>query len=142
MSEPLVIHALRAKRAELSGEAREVEKRLALLTRQLEHLDNALCIFDPSAKPETIKPRTKRKQSSRFGPGEMTRAVWTVLRKSDAPMTVREIAERMAEATGLDIATTKAANQVVANVRAALARPHEGLRCEKNGKEPMRYRVG
>lgn len=54
---------------------------------------------------------------------------------------MREIAERLAEAARLDIATTKAANHVVANVRAALVRPHEGLSCEKNGKEPMRYRV-
>ena len=111
------------------------------MTRSLEHIDNTIRLFDPNAKPELVKPRTKRRQSSRFGPGEMTRAVWTVLRKADAPLTVREIAERMAEATGLDMATTKAANQVVANVRAALARPHEGLSCEKNGKEPMRYRV-
>jgi hypothetical protein len=142
MSEPLVLHALRAKRAELSGELKAAQAKVAHLARSLEHLDNTLWLFDETIKPATIKPRTKRKQSSRFGPGEMTRAVWAVLRKSDEPLTVREIAERLAEGMGLDMSTTKAANQVVANVRAALARPHEGLSSEKNGKEPMRYRAG
>ena len=30
---------------------------------------------------------------------------------------------------------------VIANVCATLARPHEGLMCEKRGKEPTVYRV-
>src|SRR5271155_2244193 len=136
MSEPLVIHALRGKRAELSGALLLAEREASRIRADLASLDSTTRLFDPDAKPATIKPRMKRKQSSRFGPGEMTRAVWTVLRKAEEPLTVREIAERMAEVTGLDMATTKAANQVVANVRAALARPHEGLSCEKNGKEP------
>ena len=141
MSEPLVLSALRHKRAELSGELRTAQARVSQIAQSLEHLDNTLRLFDPDAKPEKIKPRTERHQSCRFRPGEMTRAVWAVLRKSETALTVREIAERMAEATGLDMSTTKAAGQVVANVRAALARPHDGLQCEKNGKEPMRYRV-
>lgn len=97
--------------------------------------------LDPELKPETIKPRTKREQPSRFRLGEMTRGVWTVQQMSDEPLTVRGVAERMAEATGLNMASTKAANQVVANVRNALARPDETLSCEMSGKEPMRYRV-
>jgi hypothetical protein len=136
-----VLSALTRKRAELAGEIRAIEKRYTRVTRDLEHLDNTLRLFDPDAKPETIKPRTKRQQPSRFGPGEMTRAVITVLRESEAPLTIREIAERLGEAMGLDMSTTKAASQVVANVRAALARPHDGLPGEKDGKEPMRYHV-
>jgi hypothetical protein len=137
----LVVNGLKQKRAELSGELLAAERAVARIRTDLAGVDAVIRIFDPEAKPTTIKPRIKRGQSSRFRPGEMMRAVWTVLRKAEAPLTVREIAERVAEATGLDMSTTKAAGQVVANVRAALARPHEGLRCEKNGKEHMRYRV-
>ena len=141
MSEPLVLHALRSKRAELSGALLLAEREAARIRAALGSIDTTIRLFDPDAKPATIKPRVKRATSARFRPGEMTRAVWTVLRKAQEPLTVREIAERLAEAAGLDMGTTKAANLVVANVRAALARPHEGLSCEKNGKEPMRYWV-
>ena len=70
----------------------------------------------------------------------MTRAVMAVLRKAEAPLGIREIAERLGEAMGLDMSTTKAASQVVANVRAALARPHDGLR-GRGRQGALRYRV-
>jgi hypothetical protein len=65
-----------------------------------------------------------------------------VLRKADRPLPVREIADVVAAECHLDMSTIAAAKVVVANVRAALARPHKGLMCEKRGKEPTLYRVG
>lgn len=56
-------------------------------------------------------------------------------------MTVREIAAVVAVECWLDMITIPAANVVIANVRAALARPHEGLLAEKRGREPMVYKV-
>jgi len=80
------LSALTRKRAELADEIHAIEKRYIQVTRDLEHLDNTPRLFDPDAKPETIKTRTKRQQPSRFRPGEMTRSVLTVLRKSETPL--------------------------------------------------------
>ena len=40
------------------------------------------------------------------------------------------------------MSTIQASKVLIANVRAALARPHEGLMCGKREKKPMVYRVG
>jgi hypothetical protein len=141
MAKSIVVSDLKQKHSELSGETQVAEKHLEQLTRSLEHLDNTLRLFDPELKPETIKPRTKRKQSGRFQSGELTRAVLTTLRKAEAPLSVKEIAERLGEATGLDMSTMASARVVADNVRACLARPHDGVRCEKEGKGPMRWRA-
>ncbi len=71
----------------------------------------------------------------------MTRSLLTILRKADRPLTVREIAAEVGAECHLDMSTIQTTKVVGANVRAALARPHEGLMCEKRGREPMVYRV-
>jgi hypothetical protein len=98
-------------------------------------------LIDPTIAPKAIKPRVKSTAPQRFRTGELTRATLTVLRKADRPLSVREIAAEVATECHLDMSTIGAANVVVANVRAALARPLEGLMCEKRGREPMVYRV-
>jgi hypothetical protein len=140
MAEPLVLHTLRSKRAELSGAIIQAEKALARLHAGLASLDVTIRLFDPDAKPASIKPRQKR-PPTRFRAGEFSRAVLAVLRAAASPLTVREMTVRVAEATGLDVSTTAAMGQALASVRAALARPHDGLVCEKRGKEPMVWRV-
>ena len=141
MGNSFVISGLTAKRAELSGELGEAEKRLDRLRADLDSLDATIRLFDPTIAPKAIKPRVKRTAPQRFRTGELTRATLTVLRKADRPLSVREIAAEVATECHLDMSTIPAANIVVANVRAALARPHEGLMCEKRGREPMVYRV-
>lgn len=84
----------------------------------------------------------KRTAPQRFRTGELTRATLTVLRKADRPLSVREIAAEVATECHLDMSTIPAANVVVANVRAAVAKPHERLMSEKRGRGPMVYRVG
>jgi hypothetical protein len=142
MSNIYVISGLTSKCAELVGEIGEVEKRLAQLQAEPAALDTTLRLFDPSAKPATIKPRVKRSAKHQvFKNGKPTRLTLSVLRKAERPMTVREIAAVTAAECGLDMGTIPAANVVIANVRAALTRPHEGLLAVKRGREPMVYRV-
>jgi hypothetical protein len=137
-----VISGLTAKRAEMSGELREAENRVARLRADLVSLDVTIRLFDPSITPTAIRPRLKRTAQQRFRTGELTRTTLSVLRKADRPLTVREIADLVATECHLDMSTVHAASIVLSNVRAALARPHEGLMCEKRGREPMVYRVG
>jgi hypothetical protein len=122
MGYTFVISGLTAKRAELSGEIGEVEKRLDRLRADLDSLDATIRLFDPTAKPSTTKPRVKRRAKQQFRTGELTRVSLSVQRRAERPMNVREIATDVAAECGLDMGTVAAANVVVANVRAALAR--------------------
>jgi hypothetical protein len=130
MAEPLVIHALRNKRAELSGAIIQAEKDLARLRADLCGLDATIRLFDPTAKPASIKPRLRRAEATRFRAGEFSRAVLASLRGAGSPLTVREITWRVALATGLGVSTTasmRASNRQCAG-RAGLAARGGGVR--------------
>lgn len=47
---------------------------------------------------------------------------------------------QLAAKCDLDMSSVQSANVVVANVREALVRPHEGLVVEKRGRDSMVYR--
>jgi hypothetical protein len=83
LAEPHVISALRAKRAELSGDLIAAQKRLEKLRDDLDAVDRTLRVFDPRQHPEKIRPVVKRKGDRMFGYGECTRAILNALR--DAP---------------------------------------------------------
>jgi hypothetical protein len=55
-----VISGLIAKRAELSGDIIEAEKRIARLRADLDCLDATIRLFDPKIAPKAIRPRVKR----------------------------------------------------------------------------------
>ncbi|MEI8718491.1 hypothetical protein [Mesorhizobium sp. ISC11] len=57
MGQPIVIYALIAKRAELSGQVLELERQKAALEDQLSHIDHALAIFGCAKPPRDIKPK-------------------------------------------------------------------------------------
>src|ERR1700679_1987942 len=97
MAEPHVISALRAKRAELSGDLIAAQKRLEKIRDDLDAIDRTLRVFDPSQHPEKILPIVKRKGDRMFGYRECTRAILNALR--DAPelmMTTAELVEHVA----------------------------------------------
>ena len=83
----------------------------------------------------------KRTGRSRSRSGELTRTTLSILRQAIDPFLFARSQRRLPPSAHLNMSTITAANVVVANVRAAPARPHEGLMSEKRGKEPMVYRV-
>jgi hypothetical protein len=101
MSETHVISALVAKRAELSGILQQLERQVAQHREELTHLDATILLFDPDAKPSSIKPRAQRQRNAWFGPNECIRAIYDVLRSALEPMTTREITERIMTAKGI-----------------------------------------
>ena len=56
MGQPLVIYALVAKRAELSGQVLDLERQKAALEDQLSHIDHALAIFGYVKPPRDSCP--------------------------------------------------------------------------------------
>jgi hypothetical protein len=81
-----------AKRAEVAGEIIAAEQRLAEMRASLESLDSTIRLFDPSAGPRRIKPKLERTAIKVSRSGELTRTVLSVLRQSEKPLTVREVA--------------------------------------------------
>jgi uncharacterized protein YigA (DUF484 family) len=127
MADPHIITALRNKRAELSGDLAQTEARIQRLRTEIGAVDVTLRLFDPGQKPATIKPRVKRAKSSRFKAGEFSRSLLGLIREADRPLTVRDLAEAVAAAHGLDTSSPKAMRTLIANTRSAMSKPREGI---------------
>jgi hypothetical protein len=133
MADPHVISALKAKRAELSGEVISAEKRILQLRDDISSLDRTIWMFDPTAEPHTIRPILRRKKPTLIPRGQCSRAVLDILRRhADGPMTAREIAVQLAARYQIDASDTGAMNALVSKVRNTLAR-QRGLASEMRG---------
>ena len=97
MGEPLVISALRRKRAELAGEILTARRQIEKLRDDLDNIDRTLRVFDPAIRLEKIRPVVRRKGASFFHHGECGRAIMDTLRRSGEPLSAQEIADRLEE---------------------------------------------
>src|SRR3984893_13775237 len=122
MADPHVISALKAKRAELSGELIAAEKRILQLREDITSLDRTIRVFDPTAEPHTIRPILRRKKPMLIPRGQCSRAILDMLRHADEPMTAREIAAALAARYQMDASNMDAMNALVAKVRNTLPR--------------------
>jgi hypothetical protein len=108
MADPHVISALRAKRAELSGELIAAEKRIVQLRADISNLDGAIRVFDPTSAPDKIRPILRRKKPALIPRGQCSRAVLDTLRDANTALTVREIAAQLAARYQLDTSNADA----------------------------------
>src|SRR5437868_4270822 len=102
MADPDVVSALKAKRAELSGELIAAEKRILQLREDISSLDRTIRVFDPTAEPHTIRPILRRKKPTPIPRGQCSQAVLDILRHAELPMTAREIAGQLAARYQMD----------------------------------------
>ena len=119
-----MVDGLVKKRAELAGEIERTHDALRKLAADLEHIDATLGIIAPDMVVEAIKSKVFRPPADWSKRGEMTRMVLSILRTARAPMTTREIGERMIVERGL-VADTKALNSMGRRVACALRRQRE-----------------
>ena len=125
---------LARKRAELAGEIERTHARLRDLAADLEHVDATLRMVAPDMAVEAIRSKVFRPPADWSKRGEMTRMVLSVLRTARAPMTTREIAERMVVERGL-VADTSTLNSMTRRVACALRRQRElGLARSQEGE--------
>ena len=122
MADPHVISALKAKRAELSGELISVEKRILQLREDISSLDRTIRVFDPTAELHTIRPILRRKKPTLIPRGQCSRAILDMLRHADDPLTAREIASQLAARYQMDASNTDAMKPLIAKVRNTLSR--------------------
>jgi hypothetical protein len=109
MAQSPVVYALIAKRAELAGLIKDLEKRTKQARVDLSHIDATLRLFDPDIRPTSIRAKNPAvKRLSYFEPGEMSRlcreAVWAA--KGDA-LSANDIVLGVMQAKGLDAADDK-----------------------------------
>jgi phosphoglycolate phosphatase-like HAD superfamily hydrolase len=140
MGEPHVISALRKKRAELAGEVVTAQLRLGKLRDDLDAIDRTLRVFDPRQHPEKIRPVVKRKGDKLFAYGECTRAILNTLRNAPEPMTVDQVAERVALDCRIATETPDVAVTLLWRVKAALDRLGKRGLLTASGK-PARWAV-
>jgi hypothetical protein len=141
MSETHVISALKDKRAELSGELIAAERRIIQIRADLEALDRTIRVFDPTLAPHTIRPVLKRRKPTVFQHGDFTRVLLSILRRSEAAMTVREIAAQIAADYRIDVSSLHAMNQLMVKVRSTLARQKGGLLISGKRGDAAEWRV-
>jgi hypothetical protein len=119
-----MVEGLAKKRAEVAGDIERTHERLRSLALDLEHIDATLRIVAPEMAVEAIKSKVFRPPADWSKRGEMTRVVLSILRTARAPMTTREIAERMVVERGL-VADTATLNSMGRRVACALRRQRE-----------------
>jgi hypothetical protein len=101
MTEPHVVAALRAKRAEIAGDIAELEHRLRQERMSLAHIDATLRLFAPDLNPATIPAKRHYRRTRYFAKGELARTVLDVLRKAHGePLTATDIVIGVIEARG------------------------------------------
>jgi hypothetical protein len=125
MGDPHIITALRAKRAELAGDISVTLRRLEGMRDDLDAIDRALRVFDPTISPGSIRPVVKRRGPKLFRHGECTRAVLGMLRNAVVPMTAHEIGDRLVVDYRLDMGAAQAVQNLRRAVHCALNR-HKG----------------
>lgn len=116
--------ALREKRVILSGELLQAQRRVREIQNHLNVLDGAICLFDPTATPAQIKPKTKR---TRRYPFHIRRTILGTLRKATSPMTAKAIAEKIATDRNMDKTDTALMTNFLERVRNSLSQNHTGL---------------
>jgi hypothetical protein len=95
-----VLYALTRKRAEIAGKIEHNQLMLRQLITELDHIDAAIRIFDPTIDLENIKPKPVPPRHAAFK-GEVTRIVLKMLRQAKAPLTSRDIALELMKQRGL-----------------------------------------
>jgi hypothetical protein len=104
MTEPHVVTALRAKRAEISGHVADLERKLARHRASLANIDATIKLFAPGLDPDSIPPKRTYRRTRYFGKGELSRRCLDTLRKADGkPLTTVALAREIMKDKGFPI---------------------------------------
>jgi len=122
-----VVFGLIRKRAELAGEIDHLESQIREKLVALQNLDGTIRIFQPDIDLTEIKPRPIpiRAQAA---PGEMIRAVLTVLRQAREPISSHETTLRVMALRTMNVSDAMLVRTVSKRVFACLRHNrHKGL---------------
>ena len=107
--------------ADINGKLLENKKEARRLAESMEHVEHVIRLFDPSFNAREIAPRRRYKGNGWFRRGTILRHALDVLRKFQAALTSREIAEHMLVAKGVrNDASPEALRSLTASVHKSL----------------------
>lgn len=129
---PAVAYLVRLH-ADLGGKILQNRKEAARLAKSMQHVEAVIRLFDPAYDVRRITARRRYKGNAWFKRGTIMRHALDVLRKAQAPLTAREIAERMLVAKGVSGATQKALRSLVGSVQVSLQN-HDSKTVERVGE--------
>ena len=132
------VYTLDQLHAELAGKILDNKAEADRLREAMVHVEAVIKLLDPTHNLRTIAVR-RRKPNRWFRRGTVWRTALDVLRQSDAPLTVGEIAQRMLTAKRIADAPRSAVENLEGAVRAAL-RNHEGISTVSEGI-PVHWRL-
>ena len=136
---PNTLAGLVEKRAEIAGKISHTRAALRQLIIDLDHVDAAIRIFDPSYDVEGIRQKIPS-AAHRAIRGDMTRATLDALREASGPMTTIELARHVMAERGLNTAD-KALLQLFTRRTGALLRWQKKRGILRSVKDPMHGRL-
>jgi hypothetical protein len=119
-----VIAALREKRAEVSAQIHDTEKKLAKLRAALANLDAAANLLTPG-HPDELPKRRSYRRTKYFGHSELGRLTLAALREAKGPLTAVEIAAYAVKAKDLPTSAIEAVTQKVLTILTKLGKKSE-----------------
>ncbi len=135
-----VMHALLRLHAELGGKIKDNRAQARKLAVDMKHVEAVIRMFEPGYDVTTIAAKRRYKSNPWFKRGSIFRGAMDALRKAEAPMTARQIAEALIAAEGVT-ATSKQAQNVQSAIRASLWK-HDGKSVVAVGDSiPARWRL-
>jgi hypothetical protein len=133
---PNTIAGLVAKRAEIAGQINQARATLRQLIIDLDHVDAAIRLFDPSYDVGGIRPKTRPAGHVTYR-GELVRIILSLLREAPGPLTTKEVALHLMVERGQNAAD--AAMVTVMTRRAgALLRHYRERGSVRSIKDPRR----
>lgn len=114
-----VLAALVKRRADLAGELGKMQGQIQQLHADLASLDAVIRQIDPEYPVGNIRPRYRR-QPAAAETGSVSRTVLNLLRRAQAPLSVKELADQVLAERGLNVADRGLARAMHKRVAMAL----------------------
>ena len=122
MAESHVVSGLVAKRSELSGLLAQHQQAIQQLTVSISGLDGTIKLFDPDYDLRTIKTKAARQSNTWFPRGDVGRMILDVLRKSEIPISTRQIGDELVAIQEIDVPVVEDLHAIMKLVLAAAKR--------------------
>lgn len=109
MAETHVVSALRQKRAEISGQVHDLERKIQRLRTTLASIDSTIRVFSPDLDPDSIEPKRLYRRTRYFAKGELKRLCLDMLRTATEPLAANHMAQQAMATKGLqsDVSITE-----------------------------------
>jgi hypothetical protein len=130
---PNTLAGLIDKRAEIAGKIAPARADLRQLIIDLDHIDAAIRIFDPTFDPDGIKPKRYPVGQVVYR-GDLVRVVLSLLREAPGPLTTKDIARHVMVERGMNTADDALLKVMTRRTGASLRHYRErgSVRCIKD----------